>query len=78
MPESDDILRCMTVVPYLEDYHRGTPPSDEEGEEYDESMLCSHISGLFPAQMGIMLSEILFVTASQVGWNLSQWLIPFV
>ena len=30
LPDTDDPLRSMTVVPYLEDLHSGDPPSDED------------------------------------------------
>ena len=36
LPDSDDHLRCMTVVPYLEDLHHGGTSSDEYGEEEEE------------------------------------------
>ena len=30
LPDTDDALRSMTVIPYLEDLHCGDPQSDEE------------------------------------------------
>ena len=35
LPDSEDGLRCMTVLPYLEDLHRGATPSEEEEYELE-------------------------------------------
>ena len=33
LPETDDALRCMTVLPYLQDYHDPAPESDYGDDE---------------------------------------------
>lgn len=38
LPETHDWQRRMTVLPYLEDLHRG-PESEEELEEYDDQQI---------------------------------------
>lgn len=35
--DSNDTLRSMTVIPYIEDLHRGMPSDDEE--EYEEDQI---------------------------------------
>jgi len=36
-PESKDILRSMTVIPYVEDLHRGG--TSDEDEDYEEDQI---------------------------------------
>ena len=46
-PEGGDLLRSMSVIPYIEDLHSGVP-SDEE--EYDEDHIFANNGSHIPQQ----------------------------